>query len=186
MNAIIPGSIGAIAQQTGKSIAETFISVDVIIIVDTSGSMGSADSRGGRSRYQVTMDELAALQASMPGKIAVINFSSDVSFEPSGSPIFKSGGTNLTGALRFIKVADVEGMRFILISDGGPDDPEGAIRIASTFKNKIDVIYVGPEEYPTGRDFLMRLAQATGGKTVTVDRAKELKAGVIALLGARV
>lgn len=38
--------------------------------------------------------------------------------------------------------------------------------------------YVGPEEYPAGRDFLQRLAAATGGQTVTADRAKELKAGI--------
>ena len=182
--AIVPGSISALAQASNKSIAETFIYADVIVIVDTSGSMGATDSRGDHSRYDIACEELANLQATLPGKIAVINFSDQVQFEPGGKPWFFQGGTDLTRALRFVKVADIPGMRFILISDGGPDDPEGAIRVAREFKCKIDVIYVGPENWPTGRDYLMRLAAATGGKTVTADRAKELKAGVMALLGA--
>jgi Mg-chelatase subunit ChlD len=184
MNAIVQGSIGAIAQQLGKSIAETFINADVIIIVDSSGSMGTPDSRGGRTRLEVANTELADLQGSMPGKIAVINFSSTVQFEPSGRPTDLGGGTNLVAALKFVKVADVPDMKFILISDGEPGDPDEAIRIAKTFTNHIDVIYVGPEDRPHGRDYLMRLAKTTGGKTVTADRAKELKAGVMGLLGA--
>lgn len=182
---IVPGSIGAIAQQSGKSIAETFISADAIIIVDTSGSMASDDSRAGRSRYDVAIDELTQLQKNMPGKLAVINFSSTVQFEPGGKPVMLGGGTELGAALRFVKVADaIEGMRFILISDGEPYDPAECLGIAKTFKNKIDVIYCGPEDRPAGRDFLQSLARATGGQAVTADRAKELGAEVKMLLGA--
>jgi hypothetical protein len=43
---IVAGSMGAIAQQIGKSLAETFLSAEVIIIVDTSGSMSTMDSLG--------------------------------------------------------------------------------------------------------------------------------------------
>jgi hypothetical protein len=181
-NAIIPGSMSAIAQQSGASLAETFLSVDVIIIVDTSGSMDQKDSRGGRSRYQVACDELGKLQASLPGKIAVISFSSDVQFCPAGVATYFGGGTNLAKALEFIKIADVPGMQFILISDGQPDDEQAALRIARIFDNKISVIYVGPEDQPSGRDFLQRLAAATGGKAITADRAKELAASVQYLL----
>jgi len=78
----------------------------------------------------------------------------------------------------------VDGMQFILISDGQPDSPEKALAIARTYKNKINVIYVGPEDNPQGRDFLTRLASVTGGQTVTADRAKELQSGVLKLLGA--
>jgi hypothetical protein len=183
-NASVAGSLSAIAQQSGKSIAETFINADAIVIVDTSGSMGINDSRGGKSRYDIALEELTSLQRTLPGKIAVINFASRVQFEPGGVPYFQTGSTNLTEALCFTKVADIPGMKFILVSDGQPDDPEGALRMARTFTCKIDVIYVGPEDNPAGRDFLQRLAAVTGGKTVTADRAKELAAGVMGLLEA--
>ena len=173
-NAIIPGSLGAIAQRTGQSLAESFVSADAIVIVDTSGSMNSNDSRGSHSRYDVAKDELAALQNSLPGKIAVLSFSEDVLFCPSGIPTYLGGGTNLAGALRFARAADLPGMKFIVISDGQPDDETGALREAAKFKNKIDVIYVGPESYPTGRLFLQKLAQASGGEIITADRAQNL------------
>lgn len=179
---VLQGSIGAIAQQSGKSLAESFISADVIAIIDTSGSMASTDSRDGKSRYTVACEELAALQNSLPGKIAVISFSSDVQFCPSGVPFQYGAGTDLVRALQFCKVADVTGMQFVLVSDGEPDQPDRCIEIARTYKNKINVIYVGSEKLPTGRDFLMKLAAATGGKTITADRAKELAAGVHKLL----
>lgn len=181
---IVPGSIGAIAQANNRSIAEAFISCDVVILVDTSGSMSANDSRGGRSRYDVACEELRALQNNLPGRIALVNFSSTVQFEPGGIPTFLQGGTDLTAALRFVKVADVPDMQFILISDGEPNDAKTALAVARTFKNKINVIYVGPEYLPAGRNFLQQLAAATGGKTVTADRAKELQAGVMALLEA--
>jgi hypothetical protein len=182
--AIVQGSIGAISQQTGKSLAETFISADVIVIIDTSGSMGAEDSRGGKSRYDIACEELKILQASLPGKIAVVNFSGSVQFEPGGHPMFLSGGTNLAKALAFVRIADIKGMRFILISDGSPDDEGAALHEARQFQNHIDVIYVGPEDRPYGRDFLQRLAKLTGGKSVTADCAKQLSAGVMQLLEA--
>lgn len=175
---IVPGSISAIAKQENKSIAETFVNADLIVIVDTSGSMSTHDSRGGKSRYDVACEELAALQSSHPGKIAVLAFSSDVIFCPSGIPLYFGGGTNMAKALQFAKIADVPGMQFVLISDGEPDNEAETLQVASTYKNKISTIYVGPEENPTGRNFLQRLASATGGQTITIDRAKQLKAGI--------
>lgn len=183
-NAIIPGSLSALAKQNNMSIAETFMNADVIIIIDTSGSMHTNDSRGGRSRYDVACEELTALQKSMPGKIAVIAFSSSVLFCPSGIAEYLGGGTDLAKALKFAKVADVAGMQFILISDGQPDDENSALNVAKTYQNKISVIYVGSESNPMGREFLERLAAATGGKTVTAAQAKELQASVTYLLGA--
>jgi uncharacterized protein with von Willebrand factor type A (vWA) domain len=182
--AIIPGSIGALAKQQNKSIAETFLSCDVIVIVDTSGSMDTNDSRGGRSRYQVACEELADLQNSLPGKIAVIAFSDEVMFCPDGKPWQYRGGTLLAKALRFAKTADISGMKFILISDGEPHDESDSLRVAQTYTNRIDVIYVGPKEHPAGREFLQRLAQASGGQMITADRVKELASEIQFLLKA--
>jgi Mg-chelatase subunit ChlD len=182
-NAIIQGSLSAIAKAEGKSLAETFTSAEVIIICDTSGSMDQRDSKGGKSRYAVLLEELTSLQNILPGKIAVIAFSSDVSFNPAGIAHFYGGGTDLEKALKFVKVADaIKGMRFILISDGQPNSGSDALKVARGFQNHIDVIYVGPESNPEGRDFLQKLAICTGGTTVTADKAKELSAVVQKLL----
>jgi len=181
-NTIVPGSLGAVARAGRTSIAQSFMSAECIVIVDTSGSMDAQDSRGGRSRYDVACQELTYLQGQMPGKLAVISFSDVVVFCPNGQPMHYSGGTNLVKALEFAKVADVPGVRFILISDGEPSNPSECLKIAKGFKNRIDVIYVGPEDRPSGRDFLTQLANACGGVSVTSDRAKELGAAVQTLL----
>lgn len=173
-NSIIQGSLSALANQSGASLAETFIHCDVIILVDVSGSMGDEDSRNGKSRYEVAMEELKSLQQNLPGKIAVIGFSNAPKFEPSGIATFSGGGTNLTAALKFAKIADVPEMKFVLISDGQPDNETAALEVAKTYTNHIDVVYVGPESRPSGREFLQRLAAATGGKAVTADRCLEL------------
>lgn len=171
---IIPGSISDIAMSNKQSIAVTFVGADCVVIVDTSGSMGANDSTGGKSRYEVACKELAALQANMPGKIAVLSFASTVMFCPDGKPLFIGGGTDLTHALKFAKIADIPPIRFFVISDGQPDDPRSAIAVAGTYKNTISVIYVGPEQFPNGRDFLEQLAKASGGEIVTADRVNAL------------
>jgi Mg-chelatase subunit ChlD len=183
MNAIVAGSLSQLAGNKNMSLAESFMSAEVIIVCDTSGSMGTHDSRGGKSRYDVACEELAALQGSMPGKIAVISFASEVTFCPNGVPFNYGSGTDLAGALTFVKAADmIPGMKFILVSDGEPDDQASALRVASQFKNKIDVIFVGNEKSPTGRAFLEKLAKTTGGQTVTAEAAKTLAAQVQVLL----
>jgi len=181
-NQIIKGSVSAIAQQNNMGLAESFLSVDVIILCDVSGSMDAHDSRGGRTRYEIMCEELTSLQKGLPGKIGVVQFDSQVQFCPGGLPLLAGGGTNLEKALKFVKVADLEGMKFILISDGEPDDRAAALNVAKTFTCKIDVIYVGPESSPSGRAFLQDLAKATGGKAVTADRAKELGSTIQTLL----
>jgi Mg-chelatase subunit ChlD len=137
------------------------------------------------SRYDQACLELAKLQGDLPGKIGVISFSDKVMFCPNGTPFNFRGTTDLAGALKFAKVADVPGgMRFIVISDGMPDSPNEALKVAHTFANRIDVIYCGPESNPEGRDFLQRLAKASGGQTITADKAKELASSVQRLLAA--
>lgn len=182
--ALVPGSLGAIAKQNNQSLAETFLSVDALVLVDTSGSMDSHDAAGGRQRYAVACDELKHLQATLPGKIGVVAFSDTAVFCPGGIPTFLCAGTNLAGALRFVQAADDTGIRFIVISDGSPDSPSEALEVARKFKSKIDVIYVGPEAGP-GSKFLAELAAAAGGQAVTADRVKDLSANVQLLLGTR-
>jgi len=181
-NNLVKGSLGAMAQASGQSLAVSFISCDVIVLCDTSGSMGTMDSLEGQSRYDVACRELATLQSSLPGKIGVISFSSRVMFCADGKPFNFKATTNIAEALKFAKVADIPGaMRFILISDGEPDEPKAALQMARTYSNKIDCIYVGPLG-GEGRAFLEKLAGASGGSFVTATQARELAGSVQKLL----
>ena len=177
----IPGSLASQAAATGQSIAQTFVSADVIVLVDTSSSMSHADGVEQKSRYERACDELAKVQASLPGKIAVLSFADFTLFCPSGIPTAPCGITDLTGALSFARVADIEGMKFIVISDGEPNDELSAIQIAGHYKNKIDTIYIGPER-GGGQRFLERLARESGGEFAKDFAAKQLAHTVRGLL----
>ncbi len=179
---IVPGSLSDIATKSNTSIAESFMSADVIILVDVSGSMGARDAAAGQQRYSVACDELARLQRALPGKVAVVAFSDRAHFAPGGVPPFESGGTDLAGALRFVQVADGL-VKFVVISDGQPNDERAALDVARQFKSRIDVVFVGPEDdYAGGQRFLERLTAASGGTFITSDRAHELATKVERLL----
>lgn len=185
-NAIVVGSLSAMAKASNQSLAETFLSCDALILVDVSGSMAAEDAREGKSRYSVALEELATLQATMPGKLAIVGFSDKAEFCPGGVPVFMGAGTDLAGALRFAQVADVGGMRFVVVSDGAPNDAEAALRVASTYKGRIDTVFCGPEDdREGGRIFLNRLATAHGGQSMTVAKALNLAANMVQLLEAR-
>ena len=179
--AIVPGSLGAVAKQNNMSVAESFLNVDALVIVDCSGSMDITDARGNQSRFDVACQELNHLQATLPGKIGVIAFSSTVVFCPNGVPHALGGGTDLAAALKFVHVADDLGIRLFVISDGEPDDRGEAMKEARRFKSRIDVIYVGPEG-GAGAAFLAQLVAATGGQQVTADRVNGLSNKVQLLL----
>lgn len=170
--ALVPGSLQAIAKQQNQSIAETFLGADAIILVDVSGSMSGTP-------FDQACSELRKLQSDLPGKVAVIGFSDCPEFAPSGRPRFSSGGTDLARALAFVHVADGCGVRFIVISDGYPNDPEAALREAKKFESRIDCVYIGPEG-GAGAEFLRKLAAASGGQYSKnqvgqiADRAKQL------------
>jgi len=171
MNEIVKGSIADLAQRNNQSLAETFLSCDCVVLIDVSGSMSAYDNYD-KSRYERACESLRNLQNSLEGKIAVVRFSHDVAFEPAGVPAFTGGGTDLKKGLQFIKAADVPGIRFIVISDGTPDNPQQALSMAKTFQNKIDVIFVGNELDSGAIAFMNDLARVSGGKQVTADCAK--------------
>lgn len=179
---IVPGSISAISQMSGRPLALSMMDCEIVILVDTSASMSDCDSRGGKSRYDVACEELRFLQANNPGKILVISFSDTALACLGGVPQYIGGGTLVSRALEYARPYDIPGMKIILISDGEPMDERQAFDVAKTYHNAISTIYVGPEDRPYGRDFLRRLAAATGGSTVTADRVKELATTVQTLL----
>lgn len=175
-NAIVQGSLSQIAAQSGKSLAESFIHCDAVVIVDTSGSMDANDAQGV-TRYTAACRELTALQATQPGRIAVISFSDRAVFCPGGIPEFLGSGTDMAAALQFARIADVPGMGFYLISDGQPDDEGETLRIARQFQNRINTIFVGPEG-DRGQEFLQRLAAATGAASYVAELTRALGATI--------
>ena len=118
---ITKGSIADIMQNSNVSLAESFLSCDCVVLFDVSGSMNSLDGHL-KSRFERGLDELRDIQASMPGKFAIIQFADRVDFMPGGVPSMgiSGSGTDLTAALKYAKVADeIPDMRFVIISDGG-------------------------------------------------------------------
>lgn len=178
---IVPGSLQDQATAAGGSLAETFLNCDLVVLVDTSGSMIDADAPGGRRRYDAACDELAKLQASQPGKIGVIGFSSYPEFCPGGKPPFQKGGTDLAAALDYANLID--GLcELVVISDGQPDNPEAALRSARAYKaSKISTVYVGPEG-GAGQEFLRKLAAANRGQSVTAEKTKALASQIERLM----
>lgn len=166
---LVYGSLGYLAAQGGKTIAESFaFDVVAIIMLDISASMDSADCMNGQRRYDAACDELRRLQRELPGKLAVIEWSSGHAFMAGGLPSAPSGMTNMAGVLAYVHRADNCGIKLILISDGDPDSEEAALNEARRFTGKIDTIYIGPEG-GKGADFLRRLAALTGGTAKTRD-----------------
>lgn len=182
-NQLVPGSLGAIAKRNGQSLAESFLSVDEIILVDTSQSMAATDSTGGRSRYDVACQELRRLQAELPGKLAIFSFSNRCVLCPSGVPKFIGMGTNLLGAINYILGADGT-VGITIISDGYPDPGQDhqIISLASQMTSRINTIFAGPVEDEAGRKFMAQLAQSARGKTHLSARAEDLSSGVKFLL----
>lgn len=182
-NAIVPGSLSAIAQHNGSSLAESFLSCDALILFDLSGSMEIADTPSGESRRKVATDHLTRLQKNHPGKLALVCFADTVVFCPGGVPQACGGSTCLDRGLSYILPADACGMKIIVISDGAPNSKSTSLEIAVKFENKIDTIFVGPEDdREGGRAFLEQLATVTGGQSFKSDAPGILEPTVERLL----
>lgn len=191
-HAITKGSLSALAQQSGASLAETFLNADAVLLVDMSGSMAAHDAPPSkrlefgvhsamRSRYDAAEEELKRLQEQLPGKVAVIAFSSWPQFEPGGVPTRLGGGTDMAKALEFVLPVDGTGVRIILISDGQPDSERETLAIARKFETQIDCVFIGPEG-GSGQEFLKRLAAETGGRAFKSNSPGLLKGAVEHLL----
>lgn len=178
--AIVPGSLAAVANRDGLSLAESFLNCEVLVLIDQSGSMAAQDAPGGKSRFDAADDELFRLQRQHVGQVGVISFSTDVEFNPGGMPNREGRITNMAKALNFARIAD-GACKVILISDGLPDSEGAALAAAAKYQHPIHTIYIGPED-GQGRDFLGRLAQATGGRSLQSDAPGLLAESVNELL----
>lgn len=178
---ITKGSISDLMQREDVSLAESFLTCDCVVLFDVSGSMENDDGTG-KSRFVRGCEQLKELQASLPGRIAVVQFADRVDFMPGGVPAMGlSGfGTDLAAGLRFARMADVPDMAFVVISDGSPDSESMALAEARKFTNKIDTVYIGYED-SMGKTFLQELAKASGGQAIQ-SVAENLKQDIVYLL----
>jgi len=174
MNKAIIGSQQDLANQQGKTLAESFLSAEMLILLDNSGSMGQQDTPQGITRVELAQQHLTTLQGKHPGAVALICFADKVEYSPSGYIIPVGGSTDLTSALQFAKTADGIGLKILLISDGSPNNEDSALEVAMTYESKIDVIHCGSDSDNRGRDFLKRLAAVTGGQFFKSNNAGEL------------
>jgi uncharacterized protein with von Willebrand factor type A (vWA) domain len=180
--ALVPGSLAAVANRDGRSLAESFLNCEVAVLIDQSGSMSVQDAPGGKSRFDAADAELIGLQKQHYGKVAVISFSNRVQFCPGGLPNREGGGTDMAAALDFGRTFDGVS-KVVLISDGLPDSGEAALRAAHRYRHPIHTIYIGPEDdRDGGRLFLAQLAAATGGQALKSDAPGLLAEGVTQLL----
>lgn len=171
--ACVKGSLQQVAVATGKPLAKIILGVSAVVMIDTSWSMTTPDSEGNQSRYFVACRELARLQMEMAGKIAVVSFDSEVKFCPTGQPAEPGGSTDLTAALEFCKKFDVGAIKFVVISDGDPDDRMTALQVAKTYRNPISCVFVGPTS-GAGRQFLNELATNSNGQALEANQARGL------------
>lgn len=181
MSAIVKGSLSNIARKTGKPLAESFLSADLIVLLDDSGSMSVSDAPNGLTRKEAADKELRQLQVNYPGKIALVAFADYPIFCPNGSVMPCGGSTAMADALQFVKVADDCGLKIVLISDGAPNNEDKTLQVATTFTSRIDCIYIG-REGGYGQEFLDKLMKVTGGKRFEADAPGMLGDGVNRLL----
>jgi Mg-chelatase subunit ChlD len=175
--AIVKGSLDAVAKRENKTLAESFLTCDTLLLVDMSSSMSTKDAGNGISRYDAAERDVIRLQNKYEGRVALVCFSSTVEFCPTGNPIRLGGGTDLEKALKFIRPADDCGIKLIVISDGEPNEPDKTLETAKMFKSKIDCIFIGPEnDVYGGRAFLEKLANVTGGEFVSSEKPGQLMA----------
>ncbi|NNJ12097.1 VWA domain-containing protein [Chloroflexales bacterium ZM16-3] len=185
---IVAGSLTDMARQNGGKITPP----ELIVLFDISYSMNDRDATllDGltASRYQAGCEQLAIIQRKLPGKVAVIAFSQVVTVCPNGVPPEPESTTNLRAALEKAKGADSGTVRFVVISDGLPDDPGAALELAQAFTGKIDTVLVGnlSEYYRAGAvEFMTKLAATTGGTFMRdASGMRALAEGVMLLLGA--
>jgi len=163
---IVQGSIGSMMESQGKNLAQAMLDIKAVVIIDVSGSMANKDDGKEKTRFEIANDELATVQTNNPGHVAVIEFSDSARLIPYGALSQPDGTTNVAAALMLAKSMDgFEDIKFILVSDGEPNNAEMAFQIGRQFHNPINTIYVGPKNNPSGAEFLKKLSAMTGGES---------------------
>jgi Mg-chelatase subunit ChlD len=172
-NIIVTGSTTDLAQQEEISLAQAFVNVDIMIVIDLSGSMDMNDAKdihGNRAtRRRAAETQLQKLQRDHAGKVGVIGFADHAQYLPNGSieGIDVGGTTDMLKGLQLAETANRAGIPTVLISDGEPnyDVEHECVQLAHSLVSPLHCIYVGPEN-GSGLQYLQQLAtSAVSGST---------------------
>ena len=87
--------------QGGYGLAKSWLKVKAVLVVDVSSSMEARTDN--ERRVDVARREVAKIQRRQPGQLAIVSFSYDASWDPSGRLPEPSGSTNLAGALEYTR-----------------------------------------------------------------------------------
>ncbi len=155
------GHIQAHSGKTEEDFLKDMVEADAVVIADVSGSMGISDAGedGKTERWAIlvkALDKTAVAQ-----KIVIVAFSEDAQVVWGEVPRPNST-TNLAGALRYVREFASGDMKYVVISDGEPDDEKAAL-IAARDLGPISTIFCGPRN-GSGQKFLERLATVTKGR----------------------
>lgn len=142
----------------------------VVILADVSHSM-AAPAWGTLRKIDVLRDAVAAAMQRNP-ECRLIAFSETA--RPVKSVPEPESSTNLVAGLEAARAYDPGVL--LLISDGQPDDPAAALKIAASWRGAIDVLYVGPDGDASAIEFMRKLAAAAGGEVRVNDIGKSTSA----------
>ncbi len=174
------GSIKDVAESRGERLENVLVEADVVVMLDTSGSMkGGKDDRAEEALRQI--------QRTFPGRVVLIEFSDLAWFRWNGLPEWRYKGTNMDLALeKALKFKGMD-MKFYFISDGMPSGNSGeqALHLAQELGEPINTIFIGSDTDYRGQDFLRRLGQVGGGKTIDHLKVEKLGDTVTKMLTGR-
>jgi hypothetical protein len=153
---------------------------DIFLLVDISGSMLSPIGDTTMSKFdhaQIAVDDVLAHNP----KIRVVAFDSWPREVKGGKLPQPAGSTCMGDALEY--VAKFRPQKTIIVSDGLPDDEQGARDAAEKMTGRIDTIYCGPDGHPA-ITFLRSLCRIGCGRHSTWEGRGELTGAIRALLSA--
>jgi hypothetical protein len=174
-NSLVPYKKGSLVDVAGGTITNTqkmamaLAGAQLLILVDCSGSMTAKDAgtNGNQKRHTAAQEVLDILQEEYPGHIAVAAFNSlSHGLVHTGILPSPDGGTPLAEALDFFyPKLKVWKKKFVVVSDGEPNDPNKALMVARKEAYPTYGIYVGDMNNSAGGvEFMRKLAEVTGGK----------------------
>jgi hypothetical protein len=150
-----------------------------LLLVDCSGSMGSATTTGER-KIDALRKVVEMLRKTHPVPVAAFGVGRHIHLVDSiPNP---GGSTPLHHAIDF---GTREGANhLVVVTDGQPDSREAAFDAAQAFAGPIDVFYIDDGD-KFGREFAVELARRTGGTAHLTDllAPKELSTKIAGLLG---
>ena len=179
----IQGSQLDYAQKTGITLAESFLDLEMVILLDVSGSMETKDAPGGKTRSEAAQEALTTIQGNNPGKVGLVCFADYTSYCSDGRIADCGSGTMLEKGLRELRELDDLGIKLVVVCDGEPLDKQKALNEAKKFSSPLNAIFIGPEDdLYGGRAFLQRLVDLSGGQFIQSDAPGMLQDGVERLL----